>query len=145
MRVQRLTARHRRRVSDRGRLVIALVAHPLGGQLSCRAHTDAREVQPPPALGDDAAIIQRLRADPSAVGYLTQEQADKVELPEFQKPKSDNERKGQTGYLMDAVRQEAAELARAGVIEVTQGDDAVSISEARGPVRLRRGPRWGGA
>jgi len=47
--------------------------------------------------------------------------------------------------LMDAVRQEAAELARAGVIEVTQGDDAVSISEARGPVRLRRGPRWGGA
>jgi ABC-type phosphate transport system substrate-binding protein len=31
------------------------------------------QVQPPPALGDDAAIIQRLRADPSAVGYLTQE------------------------------------------------------------------------
>ena len=40
------------------------------------------------------------------LGYLTQEQADKVELPEFQKPKSDNERKGQTGYLMDAVRHE---------------------------------------
>lgn len=38
--------------------------------------------------------------------YLTQEEADKMELPKFHKPKSDNERKGQTGYLMDSVRHE---------------------------------------
>lgn len=31
------------------------------------------QVQPPPAVGDDAAVIQRLRADPSAIGYVTRE------------------------------------------------------------------------
>lgn len=40
------------------------------------------------------------------LGYLSEEEADKVELPKFQKQKSDNERKGQTGYLMDAIRHE---------------------------------------
>ncbi|RZI54461.1 MAG: hypothetical protein EOP12_02765 [Pseudomonas sp.] len=31
------------------------------------------QVHPPPAVGDDAAVIQRLRADPSAIGYVTRE------------------------------------------------------------------------
>lgn len=31
------------------------------------------QVQPPPPVGDDAAVIQRLRVDPSAIGYLTHE------------------------------------------------------------------------
>ncbi|RZI67096.1 MAG: hypothetical protein EOP13_29215 [Pseudomonas sp.] len=31
------------------------------------------QVQPPPAVGDDAAVMQRLRADPSAIGYMTRE------------------------------------------------------------------------
>lgn len=31
------------------------------------------QVQPPPVVGDDAAVIQRLRADPSAIGYVTRE------------------------------------------------------------------------
>jgi len=31
------------------------------------------QVQPPPPVGDDAAVIQRLRADPNAIGYVMQE------------------------------------------------------------------------
>lgn len=31
------------------------------------------QVQPPLTVGDDTAVIQRLRADPNAIGYLTQE------------------------------------------------------------------------
>lgn len=31
------------------------------------------QVQPPQAVGDDGAVIQRLRADPGAVGYLVHE------------------------------------------------------------------------
>jgi ABC-type phosphate transport system substrate-binding protein len=31
------------------------------------------QVQPPPVVGDDAAVIQRLRTDPSAIGYVTRE------------------------------------------------------------------------
>lgn len=34
------------------------------------------QVQPPAAIGDDADVIQRLMADPSAVGYLTRKPAD---------------------------------------------------------------------
>jgi Protein of unknown function (DUF3253) len=38
--------------------------------------------------------------------------------------------------LMDPVRHAAAQLAEAGVIEVTQGGKRVRIDEARGPIRL---------
>ncbi|RZI65811.1 MAG: hypothetical protein EOP13_31365 [Pseudomonas sp.] len=31
------------------------------------------QLQPPPAVGDDAAVIQRLRGDPNAIGYVTRE------------------------------------------------------------------------
>lgn len=34
------------------------------------------QVQPPLAVGDDADVVQRLLADPSAVGYLTREPLD---------------------------------------------------------------------
>lgn len=34
------------------------------------------QVQPPVALGDDGSVIQRLRADPTAMGYLAREPAD---------------------------------------------------------------------
>lgn len=44
--------------------------------------------------------------------------------------------------LVPLVRDLAAELARAGVVVVTQGDRTVDVVDARGPVRIRRGPRW---
>jgi hypothetical protein len=31
------------------------------------------QVQPPQVVGDDIAMVQRLRSDPSAIGYLTRE------------------------------------------------------------------------
>lgn len=34
------------------------------------------QVQPPTAVGDDADVVQRLLADPAAVGYLTREPQD---------------------------------------------------------------------
>lgn len=34
------------------------------------------QVQPPRAVEDDGAVVQRLRADPSAIGYLTREPQD---------------------------------------------------------------------
>ncbi|TDM08779.1 MAG: hypothetical protein C4K60_05150 [Ideonella sp. MAG2] len=34
------------------------------------------QVQPPQALSDDASVIQRLRSDPNAIGYLTAEPKD---------------------------------------------------------------------
>jgi hypothetical protein len=34
------------------------------------------QVQPPRTVEDDGAMIQRLRADPSAIGYLTREPTD---------------------------------------------------------------------
>jgi ABC-type phosphate transport system substrate-binding protein len=34
------------------------------------------QVQPPQALGDDASVIERLRSDPAAIGYLAQPPAD---------------------------------------------------------------------
>lgn len=39
--------------------------------------------------------------------------------------------------LMPVVRQVAAELAKTGIIEVTQSGRPVDIAAARGPVRLR--------
>lgn len=44
--------------------------------------------------------------------------------------------------LMDPVRAAAARMADDGTIIVTQGKDTVDIRSARGPIRLRRGPRW---
>ncbi len=40
--------------------------------------------------------------------------------------------------LMDDVRGRAAELADAGELRVTQGEDTVDARSARGPIRLRR-------
>ena len=34
------------------------------------------QVQPPQTVADDAAMVQRLRADPSAIGYLTRDPQD---------------------------------------------------------------------
>lgn len=34
------------------------------------------QVQPPQAVADDSAVLQRLRADPAAIGYLTREPED---------------------------------------------------------------------
>lgn len=44
--------------------------------------------------------------------------------------------------LMDPVREVAKQLAERGEIIVTQGDETVDIARARGPIRLRRGPKW---
>lgn len=47
--------------------------------------------------------------------------------------------------LMPAIRSAAAGLAAAGVIEVTQQGVVVPAEGPwRGPIRLRRGPRWTG-
>jgi hypothetical protein len=40
--------------------------------------------------------------------------------------------------LMDDVREEAAALADAGALRVTQGEETVDARSARGPIRLRR-------
>lgn len=34
------------------------------------------QVQPPQSVGDDQAVLQRLRRDPQAIGYLTREPQD---------------------------------------------------------------------
>ena len=47
--------------------------------------------------------------------------------------------------LVPVARDIAAELARTGVVVVTQGDRTVDVGEAPGPVRIRRGPRWSAA
>lgn len=44
--------------------------------------------------------------------------------------------------LMETARDVAAELARQGVLEVQQKGQPVDIEQARGPVRLARGPNW---
>jgi hypothetical protein len=45
--------------------------------------------------------------------------------------------------LMPPIRGIAVELAKLGVINITQGDDVVSpYGGWRGPVRLRRGAAW---
>ena len=46
---------------------------------------------------------------------------------------------------MPEVRRAAAQLAAEGTVRITQKDtevDASKIEEVRGPVRIRRGPRW---
>jgi hypothetical protein len=45
--------------------------------------------------------------------------------------------------VVPVVRERAAELVAAGTIIVTQGETAVDVATARGPVRLRRGPGLG--
>lgn len=45
--------------------------------------------------------------------------------------------------LMPSVRDTAAALARSGCIVITQGTDRVDPADVdRGPIRLRRGPRF---
>jgi hypothetical protein len=44
--------------------------------------------------------------------------------------------------VMAAAREVAAGLARAGVVRTTQGGTDVDALEARGPMRIGRGPRW---
>ena len=44
--------------------------------------------------------------------------------------------------LMPQVRAAAAQLADEGTVIATQGDSRVDAEEARGPIRLRRGPQW---
>lgn len=44
--------------------------------------------------------------------------------------------------LMDDVRAAAAELAAAGTVIITQGDREVDMAAAKGPIRIRRGPKW---
>ncbi|HEX8325293.1 MAG TPA: DUF3253 domain-containing protein [Tepidisphaeraceae bacterium] len=46
--------------------------------------------------------------------------------------------------LMEAARRAGRRLAQAAVIDVTQGGRTVDPSSARGPIRYRRGRRWGG-
>jgi hypothetical protein len=44
--------------------------------------------------------------------------------------------------LVPVARDVADELAQAGLVVVTQGDDVVQANGAKGPVRIRRGPRF---
>lgn len=44
--------------------------------------------------------------------------------------------------LMPQVREAAAQLAREGTIAATQGETVVDAKGAKGPIRLRRGPRF---
>lgn len=43
--------------------------------------------------------------------------------------------------LMQPVRDAAARLAAAGLVEVAQGGEVVDVTTARGPVRIRRSQR----
>lgn len=43
---------------------------------------------------------------------------------------------------MDDVRAVAAELANQGRVRITQGDNEVDLAEVKGPIRIRRGPKW---
>ena len=44
--------------------------------------------------------------------------------------------------LMEACRMAARRLAVLGVVEICQGSTVVDISTAKGPIRIRRGPRF---
>lgn len=46
--------------------------------------------------------------------------------------------------LMDPVRAAAGELVARGVVVITQGDQEVDLATVKGPIRIRRGPQWGG-
>lgn len=43
---------------------------------------------------------------------------------------------------MDDVRAVAGELARAGEVTITQGENEVELAVVRGPIRIRRGTQW---
>lgn len=43
---------------------------------------------------------------------------------------------------MDDVRAVAGELAVAGEVKITQGENEVDLATVRGPIRIRRGPQW---
>ena len=79
------------------------------------------------------------RTPPSADGHRAHAAAGPaagvVDLPERRRPR----RRGAAWRtLVPLARDIAAELARAGVVIVTQGDRTVDALTARGPVRIRR-------
>lgn len=43
---------------------------------------------------------------------------------------------------MDDVRGVADQLAKRRVVRITQGDNEVDIVSVKGPIRIRRGPKW---
>jgi hypothetical protein len=45
--------------------------------------------------------------------------------------------------LMQAARDAASRLVEAGAVEITQGGEVVDLATARGPIRIRRGQRFG--
>lgn len=91
--------------------------------------TDGREQQ---AVAGRAAILELLTRRRAGATICPSEAARLCDGDEWRD-------------LMEPVRQAARELAARGVIEVTQQGRPVDIDQARGPIRLRRGPRWGGA
>lgn len=44
--------------------------------------------------------------------------------------------------LMDPARQAAQRLVEAGEVEITQSGEVVDLATVKGPIRIRRGPRW---
>lgn len=44
--------------------------------------------------------------------------------------------------LMQPVRSAAQELVRSGTVIITQGSDTVDLAAVKGPIRIRRGPKF---
>lgn len=44
--------------------------------------------------------------------------------------------------LMQPVRDAAQLLADEGTVIITQGDQTVDLATVKGPIRIRRGPKW---
>lgn len=44
--------------------------------------------------------------------------------------------------LMQPVRDAAQQLVDAGTVIITQGSETVDLATAKGPIRIRRGPRF---
>lgn len=89
---------------------------------------------------DSAAQRQQVELRSAILDLLAYRAADSSICPSEAARRCDSD---DWRELMDPVRDVAAELAAAGIIEVTQGGSVVDVTQAHGPVRLRRGPRWG--
>lgn len=78
----------------------------------------------------ERAIIELLAEREAGASICPSEAARRVEPDEWR-------------TLMEPARRAAGRLVGEGRVEVTQGGRVVEISEAKGPIRVRRGARFG--
>jgi len=80
-------------------------------------------------LALEAAAVALLRARPGRSDISPSEVAQRVGGEEWQS-------------RLEESRMAARRLANRGIVEITQHNQTVDISTARGPIRLRRGPQF---